>query len=617
VFRHDFGRCPLDHTVLAVLERDFLVDTTLADRYVIERCVGEGGMGRVYRAHHRNLDRLFAVKVLYGDLAADTKMRQRFEREARTASRVDHPHLVSVLDFGITDTGLLYLVMTYVEGRELGEVIEKEAPFAPERVYRLIRQLCQGLAHAHDLGLVHRDFKGQNVLVSGRGEEEHARILDFGLAFMREEPDSSRLTTEGVVLGTPAYMSPEQSTGQALDHRTDLFSLGVLIYEMLAGKLPFDGTPVELARQNLAADPPPIARRVPGLVVDPGLERIAHRLMRKLPRERFQSAHEVIAALDMFAAEDEDTHSVPALHAGAARPRAGTGGAGAAAAAAAVDVAAATESLDQDEVSAPVAAPAAAPVAAPPVASPAAPPAASMAAQGASMLAAQYPPARKPARIATERVHGGQRRLLTVAVAAAALALVVAVVIGLLVWRGGPDAERAAVAPATAELAPAEIAVSELAEVAAPVPAEVAAPGPAEVAAAAPDAGSAAVPVASGSRRSPEPRRPRNAQNTTTPATRPSRPPAGSRQPGGKEPGGKEPGAAADAASDLEALYKRVGKKLDTFQRERGAAAAAPLWEAYGAIPLLDAMRTPSLGQDAMRALRRIERDMDAAPRAP
>jgi eukaryotic-like serine/threonine-protein kinase len=623
VFRNDFGRCPLDHTVLALLERDVLVGTTLAGRYMIERSVGEGGMGRVYRARHRNLDRLFAVKVLYGDLAADSKMRQRFEREARAASRLDHPHLVSVLDSGITDTGLLYLVMTYVEGRELGEVIEDEAPFATERVHRLARQLGQGLAHAHDLDLVHRDFKGQNVLVSGRGEDEHARILDFGLAFMREEPDSSRLTTEGVVMGTPAYMSPEQSTGQDLDHRTDLFSLGVLIYEMLAGKLPFDGSPLELARQNLAAIPPPIARRVPGLVVDPGLEGIAHRLMHKLPAERYQSAHEVLAVLDMIAAGDQDTHSVPALPAisAAVRPRPYTGrvAAGVNEAAAGMDATAVTHSMDQAATMVSLVVP--------PAVSP-----------GARARTEQPAPARRPAQVPTERVHARPRQLRKLVALAAALGLVAMVMIGLLV-RGGDRAAELAAGPGPTGPAPAEAP--------APTPVEVAAP--AEIVATAPDAAPAAEPAAPGPPRSPAsrpPRSPRPGRNTaepaTTPATEPTGPVAGGKEPGGKEPGGKEPGgkepggkepggkepggkepggkepgAAPSAASDLEALYKRVGQKLATFESERGASAARPLWDVYSAIPLLDAMRTPSMGQDAMRTLRRIERDIAAARPAP
>ncbi|HWN70844.1 MAG TPA: protein kinase, partial [Haliangium sp.] len=481
---------------------------------------------------------------------------------------------------------------------------------------------------------VHRDFKGQNVLVSGSGEDEHARILDFGLAFMRAEPGSSRLTTEGVVMGTPAYMSPEQATGSLLDHRTDLFSLGVLIYEMLAGKLPFDGTPVELARQNLAADAPPIARRVPGLVVHPGLERIAHRLMQKLPRDRFESAHEVIAALDMFEGDAQDTHSVPALSAplaparrrartgagatsaasAAARRRASTGGvSGGGKDAAPVDASAATESLDQDEVSAPVEAPplppavttAALPVA--PTAGPVAP-----AVEQAAPARAEQARARGPAHVITERVREGEpRRPPRAVVIVAGLALLAAAVVALLVWRSARDTELATTTPADPPSALAELAAPAPAEVApAPPPAEVAAPVPAEIGAPAPDSVPADEPAAPGPR-SPESRRSRRDRHTTEPAGGAATGPSA-----GTKPDGKESGPAAGAASDLEALYKRVGHRLAAFERERGAGAARPLWDVYSDIPLLDAMRTPSLGQDAMRTLHRLERQIDTAEEA-
>ena len=635
VFRHDFGRCPLDHAVLTPLDEDPLVGLTLAGRYVIDGCVGEGGMGRVYRARHRNLDRLFAVKVLYGDLAANAKMRLRFDREARAASRVDHPHLVSVLDSGITDTGLLYLVMSYVEGRELGEIIADEAPLTAERVTRLVRQLCQGLAHAHDQGLVHRDFKGQNVLVSGTGEAEHVRILDFGLAFMRLEPESSRITTQGVVMGTPAYRSPEQATGSEMDHRTDLFSLGVLIYEMLAGTLPFDGTPVELARQNLAAEPPPIARRVPGLDVDAGLERIAHRLMRKLPRERYQSAHEVMVALDIVAAGDQGTHAVPALSS-----TAGSGPSGpsstrdaarrVSAAAAGVDTTGETQSMEQEQATALAAAPESPAVPDAPDASEsrAAPDASESRAAPESPAAPDAParampsvPARKGALIATKRVRAGRRPPLAVGVAVGLLALVVVVV---LLARGGRETELAVVTPEPAvDVPPAEPAArSAVADAgAAPATATVAAAGSGGDVPD-PDAsydkdrssGDGAVPDSGqATAAAPEPsrprgaRRPRRGQSPPGPGTEVTRAPA--------EPPG--PGEGSSAAAEVEAMYKRVGQKLAGFERAHGAAAARPWWAVYSSIPLLDAMRTPSVGQDALRTLRRLERDLAAAGSRP
>ncbi len=299
MFRSGFARCPLDGTPLQEIADDPLSGSTFADRYVIEACVGEGGMGRVYRARHQRVSRQFAVKVLFGDHAAESKMRERFGREAEAACRLSHPNVVSVLDYGETEAGLTYLVMDWVEGRDLRSIIQDEGPLEADRVADIVRQLCLGLGHAHDKGLVHRDFKGENVIIARDGDRETPRIVDFGIAVILEGNDSGRLTTEGIVVGTPAYMSPEQATAaEELDHRSDLFSLGVLMYEMLAGVLPFEGSPLAIARQNLAADPPPIGERVLGLVADAALERISMRLMEKRPDDRFASAQDVIAALD-------------------------------------------------------------------------------------------------------------------------------------------------------------------------------------------------------------------------------------------------------------------------------------------------------------------------------
>ncbi|HUH04850.1 MAG TPA: serine/threonine-protein kinase [Kofleriaceae bacterium] len=262
--------------------------------------MGEGGMGRVYRARHQRMSRQFAIKVLFGDHATDPKMRDRFAREAEAASRLHHPNVISVTDFGETEEGLLFLVMDYVEGRELGDVIRDSGPLGTVRTRHLLRQLALGLVHAHDKGLVHRDFKAENVIVTGTEPDEVPRIVDFGIAVMREGGEA-RLTTEGMVLGTPAYMSPEQVTGVELDARTDLYSLGVLAYEMLAGVLPFEGPPLAVARMNLAAVPPRFNERVPGLEVDRGLEDLTFRLLEKRPEDRVQTAAEVIELLDVVA----------------------------------------------------------------------------------------------------------------------------------------------------------------------------------------------------------------------------------------------------------------------------------------------------------------------------
>lgn len=296
MFRSGFARCPLDGAPLQTLAEDPLAGSLFADRYVIDECIGEGAMGRVYRARHQRMSRRFAIKVLFGDHATDPKMRDRFAREAEAASRLHHPNVISVTDFGETEEGLLFLVMDYVDGRELADVIRDAGPLGAVRVRHLLRQLALGLAHAHQKDLVHRDFKAENVIVTGADPDEVPRIVDFGIAVIREGSES-RLTTQGMVLGTPAYMSPEQATGAELDARTDLYSLGVLAYEMLAGVLPFEGTPLAVARMNLAVVPPRIAARVPGLEVDRQLEDIAFKLMEKRPEDRFQSAADLIEAL--------------------------------------------------------------------------------------------------------------------------------------------------------------------------------------------------------------------------------------------------------------------------------------------------------------------------------
>jgi eukaryotic-like serine/threonine-protein kinase len=269
-----------------------LLGTTLGERYVIEALIGEGGLGRVYRARHAKLSRRYAIKVPFGDVASDERLRHRFAQEAEAASRLGHANLVGVLDVGETDHGLLYLVMDLIEGDSLGRVI-KRGPAAPELVALLIEQIAAGLAHAHDRALIHRDLKPDNVLVVATDRGPVARIVDFGIAIFRDD-DHSRVTTQGIVMGTPHYMAPEQATGDKLDARTDLFALGVITYELLAGVLPFDGAAIDIARQHLAVTPPTIAERVPGLAVDPLLEALAFALMAKRAAARPQTAAEVV-----------------------------------------------------------------------------------------------------------------------------------------------------------------------------------------------------------------------------------------------------------------------------------------------------------------------------------
>jgi serine/threonine-protein kinase len=284
-----------------------LLGQTLASRYLIETRLGEGAMGAVYKAKHVKVGRAFAVKVLHPRLLEDKKQLQRFEREAELAGRLRHPNVIGVVDVGETPDGMRYMVMDFAEGPDLASLLG-EAPMVPQRVINLTRQLLDGLFHAHEQGLIHRDFKPENVIVERDSHgTEVPRIVDFGIAILREGGDSSggtgRLTTNGLVLGTPHYMAPEQAVADPIDHRIDLFALGIIVYEMLCGKLPFDGSGAEVARANLLLDPPPISERVPYLEVDPLIEAFSRRLMAKQREQRPPTAKAARELLDLITSD--------------------------------------------------------------------------------------------------------------------------------------------------------------------------------------------------------------------------------------------------------------------------------------------------------------------------
>jgi len=302
MFHAGFVRCPFDSAVLESGVRDRMLGHILNGRYIVQELVGVGSVGRVYKARHVRLDRSYAIKILFGEFAANPKTRTRFLREATAASRLLHPNLLSVLDVGETERGLVYMVMDFVAGEDLHHVLIRDAPLPRRRSVDLIRQIARGLGYAHERGVIHRDLKCENVMITRAADEEIARVVDFGIALTEEAlQPGQRLTTAGTVLGTPAYMSPEQLCGQEIDQRSDLFGLGVILYRMLCGRFPFDGTPLEMATANLNEDPLPIAERVPGLKVDPRLEALAFRLMAKDPVDRFPTAREVLDELDAHA----------------------------------------------------------------------------------------------------------------------------------------------------------------------------------------------------------------------------------------------------------------------------------------------------------------------------
>lgn len=275
---------------------------------MIEEKLGEGGMGCVYRARHTVLDRAYAIKVLFADFASDPRFLTRFRREAQSMSRVRHENIVSVEDFGTSPEGQTFLAMELVSGRTLEQVIRSEAPIPPPRAAKLVRQMAAGLGAAHAGGFVHRDVKPSNVMVTLEGTKERVKILDFGAVNLSSASTNERLTHVGHIIGTPTYMAPEQSQDPNVGPTADLYALGVVLYEMLDGRPPFDGP----GRAEILVKH--ISLPAPELPPHAGLERIVAQLLRKLPSERPQSTDALIQlldALELEGPEEEATAVTP------------------------------------------------------------------------------------------------------------------------------------------------------------------------------------------------------------------------------------------------------------------------------------------------------------------
>jgi serine/threonine protein kinase len=284
---------------------DKLVGETLDGRYFVEKKIGEGGMGVVFAARHSVIERPLAIKVLKREVMRDTATIKRFIQEAKAASRIGHPNIVDVTDFGTTPDGMTYSVMEYVHGETLGTTLRNAAPFPQARAIKIAVQIARALGAAHDKGIVHRDLKPENVFLIDRdGRTDFVKIVDFGIAKVvpvgGSSPNEPRLTRAGSVFGTPEYMAPEQAAGKGdADGRVDIYALGVILYEMITGRVPHrgDSTVRTLAMVMLdPVDPPSKVR--PELNIDPGLEQVVLRALAKKREARFQTMGELIAALE-------------------------------------------------------------------------------------------------------------------------------------------------------------------------------------------------------------------------------------------------------------------------------------------------------------------------------
>lgn len=286
----------------AVEDAKVLIGHTIADRYRVESVLGAGGMGAVLRCHHLTLKRDVAVKMLHPELTSDPEVAPRFDREAQSASRLEHPNVMQVFDYGSwkapgREQEVKYMVMQLLDGHELTDMLGQ--PLAPERAVDLMLQIVRGLEHAHDRGVVHRDLKPENVYVTkDHTGAEQLKLVDFGIAkIVSGEGSEDKLTRMGLVFGTPHYMSPEQATGMEVDARADLYSAGVMFYELLAGHVPFGGEdPVAVIRMQVGAEVPPLPSTVP-----PELVQIVGRMLDKNRDNRFQTATEVRQTLEAVA----------------------------------------------------------------------------------------------------------------------------------------------------------------------------------------------------------------------------------------------------------------------------------------------------------------------------
>ncbi|MBZ0186942.1 MAG: serine/threonine protein kinase, partial [Candidatus Obscuribacterales bacterium] len=285
--------CTHDGSMLVPVAQDPLVGTKLAGKYDIIRVLGTGGMGVVYEGRHEVMDRRVAIKMLQAHHLNDSMSVKRFQQESKATCRLNHPHIITVFDFGISPTGQPYIVMDYLEGKPLSDIIKEEGQIKVDRAVHMFQQACEALAHAHNQSVIHRDLKPSNiVLVSYEDDKDYVKVVDFGVAKIMEDggTEGQKLTQMGEVCGSPIYMSPEQCQGFALDKRSDVYSMGIVMYETLTNRLPILGkTMVETMSKHIKDAPPSFSEVRPDLYIPERVEQVILRALAKDPDDRPQS----------------------------------------------------------------------------------------------------------------------------------------------------------------------------------------------------------------------------------------------------------------------------------------------------------------------------------------
>lgn len=294
--------CPTDGEMTLVVRKadsaNDRIGTVIGGRYRVEKVIGQGGFGAVYQAVHTATGDRVAIKVLRADVQQAADVSTRFRHEAKATSRLKHPNTVRVFDFGQMDDGNLYLAMEFLEGKTLSDMLRQQSPVAPKRLVHIATQVLKSLSEAHSKGLVHRDLKPDNIfLQTVHGEADFVKVLDFGFAKSMIGDQTTDVTSTGAIIGTPRYMSPEQARGKGIDTRTDLYSLGIILFEALTGSEPFPAdSPLSMLLRRVAEDPPNVAVGL-AIATPRGVCQAVYRAMSTEPSERFETADEMAAAL--------------------------------------------------------------------------------------------------------------------------------------------------------------------------------------------------------------------------------------------------------------------------------------------------------------------------------